>query len=109
MKRYLALNFTFPLLQVLALFNNNKLGYCSLNLSEKKLQPTGQGHLAMLGHQSDVRTLSFSSDNTALLSGSAESVKIWNRCVCCIIISVPYLFGYKTSISMLRMAKKITS
>lgn len=67
------------LLKVLALFNNNKLGYCSLNLLEKKSEPTSVGHLSMLGHQSDVRTLSFSSDNTALLSGSAESVKIWNR------------------------------
>ena len=32
-----------------------------------------------LGHRSDVRTVCFSSDNTAVLSGSHESVKIWNR------------------------------
>jgi U3 small nucleolar RNA-associated protein 12 len=31
------------------------------------------------GHRSDVRTVSFSSDNTAILSGSHESVKVWNR------------------------------
>ncbi|XP_021404578.2 WD repeat-containing protein 3 isoform X2 [Lonchura striata] len=31
------------------------------------------------GHRSDVRTLAFSSDNIAILSAAAESVKIWNR------------------------------
>ncbi|XP_068122402.1 WD repeat-containing protein 3 isoform X2 [Hyperolius riggenbachi] len=35
--------------------------------------------LTLWGHRSDVRTLTFSSDNIALLSASAESVKIWNR------------------------------
>ena len=64
---------------MIALFNNNKLGYCSVNLLERKLQATGIGHVALFGHQSDVRTLSFSSDNTAIVSGSAESAKIWNR------------------------------
>ena len=29
------------------------------------------------GHRSDVRTLSFSSDNTALLTASAEGIKVW--------------------------------
>jgi len=31
------------------------------------------------GHRTDVRTTAFSSDNTAVLTGSAEGVKIWNR------------------------------
>ena len=31
------------------------------------------------GHRSDVRTVAFSSDNTAILSASHESLKIWNR------------------------------
>ncbi|KAF5297376.1 hypothetical protein FQR65_LT01306 [Abscondita terminalis] len=31
------------------------------------------------GHHSEVRTLAFSSDNLAILSGSGESVKLWNR------------------------------
>lgn len=31
------------------------------------------------GHRSDVRSVSVSSDNTALLSASHEAVKIWNR------------------------------
>jgi len=31
------------------------------------------------GHRSDVRTLSFSSDNTAILTASSEGVKVWNR------------------------------
>ncbi|XP_028412529.1 WD repeat-containing protein 3-like [Dendronephthya gigantea] len=31
------------------------------------------------GHRSDVRTLSFNSDGSCILSGSTESVKVWNR------------------------------
>ncbi|CAB3977314.1 WD repeat-containing 3 [Paramuricea clavata] len=31
------------------------------------------------GHRSDVRTLSFNSDASCILSGATESVKVWNR------------------------------
>lgn len=31
------------------------------------------------GHRTDVRTISFSSDSTALLTASGDSLKIWNR------------------------------
>lgn len=34
------------------------------------------GRLDTAGHRSDVRTTAFSSDNTALLTASAESLKV---------------------------------
>lgn len=40
---------------------------------------TTGGQLSMAGHRSDVRALCFNADNTAILTGSAESVKMWNR------------------------------
>ena len=35
--------------------------------------------LESLGHRSDVRSVAWSSDNTCLVTGSSESVKLWNR------------------------------
>ena len=45
----------------------------------KTSEPTQLRKLDISGHRSDVRTVSFSSDNTAILSASHEAVKIWNR------------------------------
>ncbi|XP_062586296.1 WD repeat-containing protein 3-like [Saccostrea cucullata] len=64
---------------VLVLLNNNMLQHCSLGLDQKQSDPQGMAKLALPGHRTDVRTLCFSSDNTAILSASAETVKIWNR------------------------------
>ncbi|XP_056016020.1 WD repeat-containing protein 3-like isoform X2 [Ostrea edulis] len=65
--------------KVLVLLNNNMLQHCSLGLDQKQNDPQGMTKLSLPGHRSDVRTLCFSSDNTAILSASGESVKIWNR------------------------------
>ena len=35
--------------------------------------------IATPGHRTDVRTLSFSSDSTAFVSASGDSLKVWNR------------------------------
>ena len=45
-------------------------------------------------YRSDVRTVCFSSDNTAVLSGSHESVKIWNRSARVCIRTVADDVGY---------------
>ncbi|XP_060567358.1 WD repeat-containing protein 3-like [Ruditapes philippinarum] len=65
--------------KVLTLFNNNTFGYCAIDINDQKNPASGIGVLSQHGHQSDVRTISFSSDNTALMTASAESVKVWNR------------------------------
>ena len=60
-----------------------------MNINEKKCQPVGVAKLSLPGHRTDVRTVCFSSDNTAILSASAEGVKIWNRLVCvCVCVCV---------------------
>lgn len=63
---------------VLLLHNNTVEGY-SLNPEEKKPEPQSFANVCLPSHRSDVRTLCFSSDNTTVLSGSGDSVKIWNR------------------------------
>ena len=35
--------------------------------------------IEVLGHRTDVRTISFNSDSTAFLTASGDSMKIWNR------------------------------
>ena len=42
-----------------------------------------------LGHKSNVRTLAFSSDNTAVLTASSEGLKIWNRHSLTCVRSIP--------------------
>ncbi|XP_053312882.1 WD repeat-containing protein 3 [Spea bombifrons] len=69
-------------LKVVALLQNNCVECYSL--PEGPPQPTlTEGtktyRLTIGGHRSDVRTMAFSSDNIAVLSASAEAVKIWNR------------------------------
>ena len=64
---------------MVSLLNNNTLETCEVDLSVKKCATENNMKLTMPGHRSDVRTVAFSSDNTALLSASAESLKVWNR------------------------------
>ena len=52
---------------------------CKVSVAEKNSEASDWVKLTMPAHRTDVRTLSFSSDNTAILSGSAETVKVWNR------------------------------
>ena len=50
-----------------------------LSLDDKAAEPEKVRTFDHAGHRSDVRTVSFSSDNTAIVSGSHESIKVWNR------------------------------
>ncbi|XP_035170519.1 WD repeat-containing protein 3 [Oxyura jamaicensis] len=66
-------------LKVVLLLQNNIIESYVLNLSAQVPQAVRASKISIGGHRSDVRTLAFSSDNIAILSASAESVKIWNR------------------------------
>ncbi|KAM4795352.1 WD repeat-containing protein 3 isoform 1-T2 [Rhinophrynus dorsalis] len=69
-------------LKAILLLQNNSLECYSLPAEPSPAGPvecTKSSRLTLGGHRSDVRTLAFSSDNIAMLSASAESVKIWNR------------------------------
>lgn len=65
--------------KVVALLTNNTVECCCVNHQNKQGEITNNTKLMLPGHRTDVRTLSISSDNTAIMSGSAETVKIWNR------------------------------
>ena len=65
-----------------------------MDLEEKEPECSPIRRLEHPGHRSDVRTVCFSSDNTAVLSGSHESVKIWNRSARVCIRTVTEDVGY---------------
>ncbi|XP_039599660.1 WD repeat-containing protein 3 [Polypterus senegalus] len=66
-------------LKVALLLQNNTIESYSLKTTDKVPECRKTARLTILGHRTDVRTLAFSSDNIAILSASAETVKIWNR------------------------------
>ncbi|NWU96663.1 WDR3 protein, partial [Upupa epops] len=66
-------------LKIVMLLQNNVIESYNLNLSAQVPQAVRVSKITIGGHRSDVRTLAFSSDNIAILSAAAESVKIWNR------------------------------
>ncbi|XP_014739675.1 PREDICTED: WD repeat-containing protein 3 isoform X1 [Sturnus vulgaris] len=66
-------------LKMVLLLQNNVIELYSLDLSAQMPQAVRVSKITIGGHRSDVRTLAFSSDNIAILSAAAESVKIWNR------------------------------
>ncbi|CAI9538088.1 unnamed protein product [Staurois parvus] len=69
-------------LKVVVLLQNNSVECFTLPADPSQPGPiecSRSGRLTLWGHRSDVRTLAFSSDNIAVLSASAESVRVWNR------------------------------
>lgn len=58
---------------------NNKLDLHLLNIPEKLTEQLPS--IERLAHRTEVRCLAFSSDDMLIASGSAESLKIWNRLV----------------------------
>lgn len=66
-------------LKVALLLQNNTVEVFVLKTAGKTSECTKTARLTIGGHRTDVRTLAFSSDNIAVLSASAETVKVWNR------------------------------
>jgi len=66
-------------LRIVSTFSNNSIQMYSLNTKEKRAEPKVLRAISQQGHHSEVRSVSFSSDNLAIASGSGESLKIWNR------------------------------
>ena len=66
---------------IIFVFNNNNLG-----LYEMTLNPEHKGKILLkevfsyerLGHRTAIRTVSLSTDDNMILSGSAENIKIWS-------------------------------
>ncbi|KAM6473209.1 WD repeat-containing protein 3 isoform 1-T2 [Liasis olivaceus] len=66
-------------LKATLILQNNIIECYSLKSSGQCPQVVQTSRINIGGHRSDVRTVSFSSDNIAILSAAAESIKIWNR------------------------------
>ncbi|XP_053144476.1 WD repeat-containing protein 3 [Hemicordylus capensis] len=66
-------------LKATVMLHNNIIESYTLNPCGQTPQVAQMSKITIGGHRSDVRTLAFSSDNIAILSAAAESVKIWNR------------------------------
>ncbi|XP_078265225.1 WD repeat-containing protein 3 [Rhinoraja longicauda] len=65
--------------KIVVLLQNNTVEAFNLNLTGIIPEYTNCARITIAGHRTDTRTLAFSSDNIAVLSASAEMVKIWNR------------------------------
>ncbi|XP_034249502.1 WD repeat-containing protein 3 [Thrips palmi] len=66
-------------LRVASILNNNRLELHSMSLSAKTTPPHSLRVIENQGHHSEVRNVAFSSDGLAIISGSSEALKIWNR------------------------------
>lgn len=66
-------------LRIVVTFSNNCVELYTLSTTEKNSDPNCLRSILNQGHHSEVRAVSFSSDNLAIVSGSAEAIKMWNR------------------------------
>ncbi|XP_033112775.1 WD repeat-containing protein 3-like [Anneissia japonica] len=67
------------MVSVVTLLHNNSIEVHRIGLTDTSSSSHDTKQLLWDGHRSDVRTVCFSSDNTAILSASGDSVKLWNR------------------------------
>ena len=66
-------------LRVVTTLANNTITLHSVQVGVKSNKPNLLRSISNQGHHSEVRAVTFSSDNLVVVSGSAESIKIWNR------------------------------
>ncbi|KAJ9598232.1 hypothetical protein L9F63_011053 [Diploptera punctata] len=64
---------------VALILNTNCVELYSLQVGAKDAEHCCLRKISSQGHHSEVRAIDFSSDNLAIASASAESVKMWNR------------------------------
>jgi len=86
-------------IKLLLMFLNNSIGQYKVDLEQLPLKCQLTSMMSIMGHRTDVRALAFNSDSTLILSGSAETIKLWNRtsqkcirtleseyCLCCCFV-----------------------
>ncbi|XP_023014456.1 WD repeat-containing protein 3 [Leptinotarsa decemlineata] len=66
-------------LRVTVVLSNNIVELYSIHSAIKDSEGTCLRSIVNQGHHSEIRSVSFSSDNLAIVSGSGESLKLWNR------------------------------
>ncbi|XP_029650017.1 WD repeat-containing protein 3 isoform X1 [Octopus sinensis] len=67
------------ILKIVCLSSNNTLSWYNIDINSSEQGIPEREVLETQGHHTEIRALSFSSDNTAILSASADSVKVWDR------------------------------
>lgn len=75
-------------LRIVTSHANNSMKMFSLNIMEKRAETNLLKSLTQYGHQSEVRTLCFSSDGLTIASASGDSLKIWNRQTLACILTI---------------------
>ncbi|KAL0270510.1 UNVERIFIED_CONTAM: hypothetical protein PYX00_007902 [Menopon gallinae] len=66
-------------LRIMLTLSNNTVEIYTLNTTEKNALAVCKRRIANQGHHSEVRVVSFCSDSLAVVTGSGDSVKLWNR------------------------------
>uniref|UniRef100_A0A1Y9H9H7 Small-subunit processome Utp12 domain-containing protein n=1 Tax=Anopheles farauti TaxID=69004 RepID=A0A1Y9H9H7_9DIPT len=66
-------------LRICCTFLKNFVQLFTLDVEAKGAEPASLYAVQKQGHPSEARSVSFSSDNLAIASGSAESLKLWSR------------------------------
>lgn len=66
-------------LRVAVTLANNTIELYTISTAVKNGEAKCLRSIKNQGHRSEIRTVSFSSDNLAIVSGSGESIKLWNR------------------------------
>ncbi|KAH9525375.1 Dip2/Utp12 protein [Bulinus truncatus] len=66
-------------LRFCALFANNKIETGTFTFAKHEITLNNVTPYTNGGHRTDVRTVSFSSDNFLILTASSEEAKLWNR------------------------------
>ncbi|KAJ3662774.1 hypothetical protein Zmor_007103 [Zophobas morio] len=66
-------------LRVAVNLSNNTVELYTIQTNVKNSEATCLRSIIHQGHHSEVRAVSFSNDNLAIVSGSAEAIKMWNR------------------------------
>ena len=75
--------------KVLMVLANNQIEVVKIDSSTLGSEAEIAITIENLGHKSHVRTLAFSSDNTAILTASSEGLKVWNRDSFACVRSIP--------------------
>lgn len=68
--------------RVALLLSNNSIESYQLSQTGAGFEAEQTAKIVAFGHRSDVRTVSISSDSLTILTGSVDSVKLWNKSSC---------------------------
>lgn len=66
-------------LRIVVSLTNNSVDLYTIATAVKDSEAVCLRSITNQGHHSEIRAVSFSSDNLAIASGSGESVKMWSR------------------------------